>query len=101
MEVTSPPGSVVGSIHQKWDILYPRFSVRNASGDVVLLIEGPFCTYSCCGDVEFKVLLKILFKIFIGYLIYLFNVFIMVLFKVLLKLFSFNFSDKNFSHFTL
>lgn len=30
--------------------------MRNASDDVILRIEGPFCTYSICGDVEFQVL---------------------------------------------
>ncbi|XP_069976399.1 phospholipid scramblase 2 isoform X2 [Penaeus vannamei] len=56
IEVTSPPGTVIGSIHQEWSILAPKFTVRNASDDVILRIEGPFCTYSICGDVEFQVL---------------------------------------------
>lgn len=55
IEVTSPPGTVIGSIHQEWSILAPKFTVRNASDDVILRIEGPFCTYSICGDVEFQV----------------------------------------------
>jgi hypothetical protein len=55
MEVSSPPGTVIGSIEQKWSILTPHFNIKNAAGDVVLKIEGPICTFSICGDVEFKV----------------------------------------------
>lgn len=58
MEVSSPPGTVVGSIEQEWSILTPQFRIKNAAGDVVLRIEGPFCTFSICGDVEFKVMSK-------------------------------------------
>ncbi|MCL4133686.1 UNVERIFIED_CONTAM: hypothetical protein GTU68_048025, partial [Idotea baltica] len=56
IEVTAPPGNVVGSVQQEWSILSPKFSIRNAGGDTVLTIEGPMCTYSFCGDVEFKVM---------------------------------------------
>ena len=28
----------------------------DAGGNVIFHIEGPFCTFSFCGDVEFKVL---------------------------------------------
>lgn len=31
------------------------FSVKNAVGEKVLRIEAPFCMFSICGDVEFKV----------------------------------------------
>lgn len=55
MEVSSPPGTVIGSIEQQWSILTPQFDIKNAAGDVVLKIEGPICTFSICGDVEFKV----------------------------------------------
>ena len=34
----------------------PQFVVKDQDGNVALRIEGPFCTYSICGDVEFKVL---------------------------------------------
>lgn len=56
MEVSSPPGTIIGLIEQKWSIFKPSFDIKNASGDVVLQIEGPFCTMSICGNVEFKVL---------------------------------------------
>ncbi|XP_023223588.1 phospholipid scramblase 2-like isoform X2 [Centruroides sculpturatus] len=56
MEVSSPPGTVIGYVTQEWSILVPKFRIENAAGDSVLRIEGPFCTFSICGDVEFKVL---------------------------------------------
>ncbi|XP_004525584.1 phospholipid scramblase 1 isoform X1 [Ceratitis capitata] len=55
MEVSSPPGSVVGSIEQEWSICAPSFRIKNHIGDTVLRIEGPVCTFTMCGDVEFKV----------------------------------------------
>lgn len=56
MEVSAPPGTIIGTIEQEWSIFTPSFSIKTPSGDVVLRIEGPFCTMSFCGDVEFKVL---------------------------------------------
>jgi len=55
MEVTAPPGTLVGTVEQEWSLLTPQFKVKDAAGNVVLQIKGPFCTYSICGDVEFKV----------------------------------------------
>lgn len=54
--VCSPPGTVVGYVSQEWSILKPCFKIQNAAGDTVLRIEGPFCTFTICGAVEFKVL---------------------------------------------
>lgn len=56
MEVSSPPGTIIGYVTQEWSILIPKFRIENAAGDTVLCIEGPFCTFNICGDVEFKVL---------------------------------------------
>jgi len=58
LEVSSPPGTVIGYVIQDWSICAPKFSVQNAARDTVLKIEGPICTFSMCGDVEFKVLSK-------------------------------------------
>ncbi|KFM72046.1 Phospholipid scramblase 2, partial [Stegodyphus mimosarum] len=58
MEVMAPPGTVIGYVEQEWSILTPQFRVQNAAGETVLKIEGPICTFSICGDVEFKVLSK-------------------------------------------
>ncbi|XP_035913967.1 phospholipid scramblase 2-like isoform X3 [Anopheles stephensi] len=56
MEVTAPPGNVIGYVEQDWSILTPQFSIKDQNGDTVLKISGPFCTFSICGDVEFEVL---------------------------------------------
>ncbi|XP_014278608.1 phospholipid scramblase 2 isoform X3 [Halyomorpha halys] len=56
LEVYAPLGTLAGTIEQEWSILTPQYSVKNAAGDTVLRIEGPFCTFTMCGDVEFKVL---------------------------------------------
>ena len=56
MEVSAPPGVLVGTIEQECSILTPSFSIKNPNGDVVLRIEGPICTMNICGDVEFKIL---------------------------------------------
>lgn len=55
MEVSAPPGNVIGTVEQNWSIFTPQFSIKDQTGNTVLRIEGPFCTFSICGDVEFKV----------------------------------------------
>ncbi|XP_073836067.1 phospholipid scramblase 2-like isoform X4 [Musca autumnalis] len=55
MEVSAPPGSVIGTVEQEWTICSPAFRIKNHLGDTVLRIEGPFCTFSMCGDVEFQI----------------------------------------------
>ncbi|XP_055623905.1 phospholipid scramblase 2-like isoform X2 [Toxorhynchites rutilus septentrionalis] len=55
MEVSAPPGNVIGTVEQNWSILKPQFSIKDQAGSTVLKIEGPFCTFNMCGDVEFKV----------------------------------------------
>lgn len=55
MEVSAPPGNVIGRVEQEWSICFPSFAIKNHSGETVLRIEGPMCTFSFCGDVEFKV----------------------------------------------
>ena len=57
MEVSSPPGTVIGRIEQLWSLCHPRFAIKNEAGDTVLRISGPCNTMSCCmRDVEFEVL---------------------------------------------
>ncbi|XP_030029424.2 phospholipid scramblase 1 isoform X2 [Manduca sexta] len=58
MEVSAPPGTVIGSIEQEWSICKPNYVIKDAVGDVVLRIKGPCCTFSICGDVEFHVYSK-------------------------------------------
>lgn len=56
VEVTSPPGTLVGTVEQEWSICCPTYAIKNAGGETVLRIEGPFCTMSLCGDVEFQIM---------------------------------------------
>jgi len=57
LEVYSPPGNLVGTVEQEWSVCEPKYSVKDAQGNVALTIEGPICTFTVCGsDVEFKVL---------------------------------------------
>lgn len=56
IEITSPPGTVIGTVEQNWTFITPSFVVKNSAGDVILRIEGPCCTCRCCADVNFKIL---------------------------------------------
>lgn len=58
MEVSAPPGNVIGSIEQEWTLCCPSFALKSQNGETVLRIEGPLFTSTCCGDVEFKVKYK-------------------------------------------
>jgi len=59
IEVSSPPGNVIGKVKQKWSLLKPKFDILNDRGDVVLKIKGPFITFGTCfTDVVFEVLSK-------------------------------------------
>lgn len=72
MDVSAPPGNTIGSIEQEWSICSPSFRIKNHVGDTVLRIEGPFCTFSLCGDVEFNVsaeIIYLLYTILINYLL--------------------------------
>lgn len=55
LEVSSPPGNVIGRIEQEWTCWYPNFRIKNHMDETVLRIEGPFCTMSCGNDVNFTV----------------------------------------------
>ena len=55
IQVHSPPGTIIGTIEQDWSLCVPQFTIRDESGKAVLRIEGPFCTWSCFGDVDFEV----------------------------------------------
>lgn len=55
MEISSPPGTIIGMVEQEWSLCKPLFSIKNAAGDVVLRIKGPICRFGICGDIEFKV----------------------------------------------
>lgn len=56
MEVYTYPNNLIGTVQEEWSLCIPMFKIKDAVGETVLRIEGPFCTMSCCGqDVEFKV----------------------------------------------
>lgn len=56
LEVSSPPGTTIGFVEQKWTCIKPKFDIKDGDGNVALVIVGPWCTYSCAGDVEFKIM---------------------------------------------
>jgi uncharacterized protein YxjI len=56
LEVCSPPGTTIGFVNQCWTCIKPKFEITDGDGNVALVILGPWCTYSCAGDVEFKIM---------------------------------------------
>ncbi|CAH0558285.1 unnamed protein product, partial [Brassicogethes aeneus] len=56
IEVLSSPGIVAGIVDEEWSIFLPKYAVKNATGETVLRIEGPFRKNLCCGSVEFKIM---------------------------------------------
>jgi len=46
--------TLLGSVTQEWSLWRPKFYVRDASGQPVLMIKGPLIRF--CIDVTFKVL---------------------------------------------
>lgn len=56
IQIQSPPGFVVGTVDEEWSFMTPRYTVKDAIGNVVFRIQGHCCTVACCGDVDFHVL---------------------------------------------
>lgn len=57
LEVSAPPGNVIGAVKQDWTLCIPEFTIYARDKTTpILKIRGPFCTFSFCGDVEFEVL---------------------------------------------
>jgi len=56
IEIQAPPGNTIGFVNQCWTCIKPKFEITDGDGNVALKILGPWCTYSCAGDVEFKVM---------------------------------------------
>lgn len=44
LEVSSPPGSVIGRVEQDWSLCHPKFTIKDQQDQAVLRLEGPFCT---------------------------------------------------------
>jgi len=55
VEVSAPPGQVIGSVEQVCTFMRPKFNIKNTCGDTVLQIEGPVCPCKCFSDTNFKV----------------------------------------------
>jgi len=56
VEVSSPPGTTIGFVNQKWTCIKPKFEITDGDGNVALIIQGPWCTMACGSNVEFKVM---------------------------------------------
>lgn len=55
LEVSAPPGQVIGTVEQVCTFMKPKFVVKNSFGDVVLHIKGPYCPWKCFSDSNMKV----------------------------------------------
>lgn len=50
-------GPLIGTLKEIFNPFYTRLIVKDPSNDIVLKINGPFCTRACPGrDVDFKVI---------------------------------------------
>jgi len=68
IEIQAPPGNTIGFVNQCWTCIKPKFEITDGDGNVALKILGPWCTYSCAGDVEFKVVEKLVDVLSFSYL---------------------------------
>lgn len=55
LEVSAPPGQVIGTVEQVCTFTKPKFVIKNSFGDVVLHIKGPYCPWKCFSDSNMKV----------------------------------------------
>lgn len=57
MEVSSPPGTVIGYIEEEWTFCKPKFSIRNSFEDILLMVDGPICQMNHCfgNDIKYKI----------------------------------------------
>ncbi|CAF1145091.1 unnamed protein product [Didymodactylos carnosus] len=55
--VESPPGVVIGTVRQKCSFCRPHFDLKDATGNKILSIIGPYCVcdgpYCCCCENKF------------------------------------------------
>ena len=73
LEVSSPPGSLIGKVEENWSIVGTRLVLKDQvtntnttpagililifkMGEPLLRIEAGCCKAGCCSDVEFRVL---------------------------------------------
>lgn len=55
IEISAPPGQVIGRVAETWTCWYSNFAIKNQNDETILRIEGPCCNWSCCKDINFKV----------------------------------------------
>ena len=46
LEVSSPPGTVIGKIEQKWSIIYPNFVIKDQVRPAVCDVNYPSDTFT-------------------------------------------------------
>jgi uncharacterized protein YxjI len=59
IQVSTPSGQLLGTVEEEFSILYPTFNIKDASGNRVLQVQGPWCPMSfgsCGGAVVFRLL---------------------------------------------
>lgn len=55
IKISAPAGNVIGCIEKSWSLCPRLFLVKNHNNETILRIEGPFCVWSCCSDIDFSV----------------------------------------------
>ncbi|RVE44922.1 hypothetical protein evm_010421 [Chilo suppressalis] len=55
IQVFAPPGQKIGSVEQQWSAIRPIYLVKNADGEHIFWIRGPYITLSCFRDVQFDI----------------------------------------------
>ncbi|KAJ3639639.1 hypothetical protein Zmor_002984 [Zophobas morio] len=55
IEISSPPGTVIGTVEEEWKCIGWKFAVKNEFKETVLRINGPCCPISCFSDVNFYI----------------------------------------------
>ena len=55
LSVSTPSGEKLGSVHENCGIIYPSYTLKDASGKAVFRVIGPWLPMSCGGAVTFRV----------------------------------------------
>ncbi|XP_067939521.1 phospholipid scramblase 1-like [Watersipora subatra] len=58
MEVFTASEQMLGCVKQTWSVCKPHYNIRDSQENVVMTMQGPCFTSSCCGDVNFEILDK-------------------------------------------
>lgn len=56
LQISAPPGNVIGFLQQEWDPCVPKFTIRDADDNTIMRIDGPWMTYGGFGNnVDFTI----------------------------------------------